>query len=360
MDLILPIILGLMILGSFFVAYMSAKTWQVYQVVLVVFIFVGTVVFFYMGARTLATHKAWGELVRRLDQETQTAQAQTIELLGGEQNAQGQAVEGIVPRLKQTLEVLVSNRGGVLYDVVLDGVKDGVLQLTLKSADHGLVPDTVFFVFDGPAVAEGGRYLGEFKVVAAEAGKPNVEIAANLPLTDSQLKRLAAAKSPLAMYSTMPIDNAALFADMDEAGRQALLPKESLAEFAGRERKLRDYELLFHENFVQRALVNDAISKITSNIQRTEAAAQETDREIAFRDTEKTNLRADLEKFQYEVRAIADYQKTLEDMYAKLRQSLKVTYVNNNKLAADLTAAQLKAAAAIDERTKVPSATATP
>ena len=71
MDLILPIVLGVLILASFFVAYMSAKTWQVYQVVLVVFIFLGTVAFFYLGARTLATHKAWGELVLDLEQKIQ-------------------------------------------------------------------------------------------------------------------------------------------------------------------------------------------------------------------------------------------------------------------------------------------------
>jgi hypothetical protein len=356
MDLILPILLGLTILASFFIAYMSSKTWPIYQTVLVVFVFLACVGFFYLGARTLATHKSWGELVRRLEQETQSAEQQTVELRGGEQNAQGQAVSGAIPKLKQELEVLVSTRGGMLADVAVDSVEDSVAQLTLKSPDHGLVADSVLFVFDQKPLTEGGRYLGEFKVVKAEEGSPAVQIAPNLPLTDAQSKRLAASKGPWTLYTSMPIDDAGLFADLDEPTRQALLPKESLAEYANRERKLRDYELFFHENFVQRSLLADAISKLTSNIQRIGAAAQETLREVGYRETERGNLQADLKRFQFEVRTIAAYQKKLEDMLARLQQSLKAVFVDNHRMAALLTVEQLKAVDEINERTAVPTA----
>ena len=262
---------------------------------------------------------------------------------------------GIIPQLRQTLEILVSNRGGVLYDVAVDNVKDGVAQLTLKAPEHGLVPNTVLFAFDGTAPAEGGRYLGEFKVVTAAEGNPSVQISPNLPLTEGQAQRFANAKGPLTLYATMPIDNPARFAELDDATRQSLLPKESLAEYAKLDRKLRDYEQFFHENYVQVSLLNDAISKLNSNIQRTEAATTETRREIAYREGEKTNLQADLEKFRYEAQAIAAYQKSLEDLYAKVRQSLKNTYQENRKLAAALTVAQLQAAEAINAGTEAPS-----
>jgi chromosome segregation ATPase len=201
--------------------------------------------------------------------------------------------------------------------------------------------------------------LGEFKVVAATEGNPAVQIAPNLPLTESQSARLAAAKGPLTLYATMPIDNPALFAELDDAARQSMLPKESLADYANRERKLRDYQLFFHDNYVQTSLISDAISKLNSNIERTNSAAEETRREIAYREGEKTNLAADLEKFQLEVRAISAYQKSLEDLFAKVRQSLKSTYAENRKLATALTVAQLQAAEAINARTDIPSA-ATP
>ena len=56
--------------------------------------------------------------------------------------------------------------------------------------------------------------------------------------------------------------------------------------------------------------------------------------------------------------AIASYQKSLEELFAKVRQSLRATYAENRKLVTALTVAQLKAAEAINARTDIPSATA--
>jgi hypothetical protein len=125
-----------------------------------------------------------------------------------------------------------------------------------------------------------------------------------------------------------------------------------VAEYAQADRKLRDYELLFHESYVQQALLADSISKLASNIERTEAAVKEATAEIAYRETEKANVQADLEKFQYERKAIAGYQKTLETLVGQLRDSLKATYMANRRMAADLTASQLKAAEEIDRRSQ--------
>lgn len=358
MALVLEIVLGVMILASFYVAYMSARTWQIYQVVLVVFVFLGTVVFFYLGARTLATHRAWGELVRQQQTELTSLEKQKRQVVEeGGADANGKNVKGIRP-LRKDLEKLATDRGGVLVDAAVAGVKDGVVQLTLKSPDHGLVPDSVLFAFDQAPFEEGGRYRGEFKVVTVEANNPAVEIAPNLPLTESQTERLATAKGPWTLYVTMPIDDAAVFAGLDDATRQALLPKEALSEYANAERKLRDYESFFHDSYVQRTLLTDAIRKTTSNIQRTEAATKEANTDIAYRQTEKANLQADLEKFQYELKAIAAYQTTLEERLQEFRNSLKATYLANQQQAANFVAAQFKAAEEINQRTEAAGATA--
>ncbi|HEY2894886.1 MAG TPA: hypothetical protein VGJ16_11750 [Pirellulales bacterium] len=357
MDMILPVVLGLMILASFVIAYMSARTWPIYQVVLVAFIFLGVVGFFYLGARTLATHRAWGELVRRLEQETQTAEQQTVELRGG-QNAQGQSPMGSIPTLTRELEILVASRGGMLTDVTVDSVENGTASLTLKSAEHGLAPNDVLFVFDQLALAEGGRYLGEFKVTKAEGDAGAIQIAPNLPLTDPQAKRLAESKGPWTLYTLMPVDDPAAFADLDENTRQPLVPKEAAVEFANRERKLRDYELFFHENYVQRSLIQDAIDKTKSNIERMEADAKETVREGGYRQAEAEKLRADLERFQFELRTIAAYQKSLESTLAKTRQSLAAAFTASRKLAADLAGAQFRSAERINaQAAAAPSAT---
>jgi hypothetical protein len=352
MALILEIVLGLMILASFFVAYMSARTWQIYQVVLVVFVFLGSVVFFYMGARTLATHKAWREKVKQFETQLAAVQKDTQDILGGGlPDANGQPSKGI-RQLKQELQILAADRGGVLYDVAVGGVKDGTVELTPKSPEHGLVPNTVLFAFDQGKFEEGGRYQGEFKVVAVGENNATLQVAPNLPLTEAQTQRLAASKGPWTLYTTMPIDDVAVFTGLDDKTKTALLPPASLSEYSAADRKLRDYQLLFHENYVQRSLLANDISKVTSNIERTTADTNESAKEGEYRQTEKASLQADLEKFQHERTVIAAYQKALEQRFAQVRDSLRSKFAENKQFAAILTADQWKAADEINERGK--------
>src|ERR1700681_3001900 len=112
MPLVLEILLGLMVLASFFVAYMSAKTWQVYQVVLVVFVFLGTVVFFYMAALTLATHRAWRTAVKQRETELANVTRQIQETQGdGPIDPNAPPPKGI-RQLTQELQKLAADRGG--------------------------------------------------------------------------------------------------------------------------------------------------------------------------------------------------------------------------------------------------------
>jgi hypothetical protein len=252
--------------------------------------------------------------------------------------------------MRKDLEKLATDRGGVLTDAEVQGVKDGTVQVKLKSADHGLLADSVLFAFEQTPFEHGGRYQGEFKVAAVTEGSPEVQLAPNLPLTQAQTHRLAAAKGPWTLYVTMPIDDAAVFTGLDEPTRGALLPKESLAEFAQADRKLRDYERFFHDSYVQRSLLADEILKTNSNLQRTEAATKECKVEIGYREGEKANLAADLEKFRYEAKVIGAYQNSLEKQFGDLRERLKATYLAARQQAANLVSAQFQAAEEINRR----------
>ncbi len=351
MALALEIVLGLAILGSFYVAYMSAKVWPVYQAILVAMVFLGSVVFMYLAARTLATHNAWRTLAKRQQAELETVEQQRRELVdGGKMDEKGQPNPLGIRQLKEELYKRAVDRGGALFDVTVEGVKDGVVQLVLKSPEHGLVPKMVLFAFDQTPFEEGGRYQGEFKVVSVGEGTPNVQVAPNLPLTEAQAQRLAAAKGPWTLYTTMPVDDAALFATVDDATRQALLPKSSLQEYAKGDRKLRDYEYLFHENFVQRTKLTDSIAELTSNIDRMTADTKQTDEEAAYRTTEKGSLQVDLEKFEQERKAIAAYRQALEKLFGQTRDALRARFAANRQMDSELTASQLKAAREIDAR----------
>ena len=325
---------------------------------LVVFLFLGTVTFFYLAARTLATHNAWRTVVKRGEADLERLSAETkVVDEGGPPNDEGVPDPKGIHQLRQELQKLALDRGGVLYDVALDEVKDGVLQLTLKGPDHGLVPGSIVFGFSAAPLQEGGRYLGEFKVTAVGDDATKVQIAPNLPLTQAQSQRLAAATGPLTLYVTMPIDDAAVFANLDEPARQNLLPAASQAEYSQADRKLRDYEQMFHEHYVQVSLLNDAINKLNDNIARIGAATAEAEKEIGYRQTEKTNLASDLQNFERERDAIAQYQVSLIKAYQQVREALKSTYLANRAMAADLTTAQFEAADEIDRRS---GAAATP
>jgi hypothetical protein len=426
------VLLGILVLGlfaSFYIAYMSSQTWPIYQTVLVVFIFIGAMVFFYFGARTLATHKNWRNQYNRSRDQVAQLEAQLVPLEGGV-DKQGVGVEGDIPRLKHQLALAINARGGgVYYSVKAESQQNGVLQLRLSppgtlppppkplpgaapadgtaSADgttpadgetpaaeaapaeappaeapadaaappadgtaappadgaapaeppkfaHALVPNTVLFVFDQKSVADGGRYLGEFKVVEATADNPSIKIEPNLPLTETQLKRLETAiPGTVVLYTTMPPDNAVVFAKLAPAARQALLPPSVVEEYAKADRTLRDYHAFFHENYVQRGLLSDAIAQTKSNLQRIEAATAETNKESAFREGEKVNLQADLTKFQAEVKAIADYEASLKQLLAQVATQLKATYLENRRAAESLTRAQLQAVEEINRRDSV-------
>jgi len=408
------VLLGILVLGllaSIYIAVMSSKTWPIYQTVLVVFVFIAAMVFFYLGARTLKTHQAWRESYNRNLAQAEQLESQILPLAGGV-DPQGVSVGGDIPRLKHELSMAVRSRGGgVFYNVKATGLADGVLSVTLappgslppveKPAGvpaepgeegvvedpaaaeaapaeaapaegappagapaegaaaapafaHGLVPNSIVFAFEQKPVSAGGHYLGEFKVTEGAGDNPNIKLAANLPLTEAQTKRLeAAAAETLVLFTTMPPDDAKLFASMEPAQRAALLPAEVAEQYASADRPLRDYLMFFHEDYVQRGLIGDSISQTTSNIQRTEAAAAEAAREAAFRETEKTNLAAELTGFQRESQAIAAYRKSLEDLLSQTRNQLKATYVENRNAAATLTRAQLEAAEEINRRTNL-------
>jgi hypothetical protein len=352
MALVFEILLGVMILASFFVAYKSASTWPIYQVILAELVFLGSIGFMYLAARTLATQTAWRNAVKTKQADLTRIEGEIKQIVEGgpADPTSGQPNPKGIRQLQQQLAKLAVERGGVLYDVAVEGVKDGTVQLKAASPEHGLVANSVVFAFDQSKFAEGGRYHGEFKVTTAAENNPAIEVEANLPLTESQAKRLAAAKGPWTLYSTMPVDDPAVLAALDDAARQALLPAESVAEFAKTDRQARDYEVLFHEHFVQRSLLNDAIMKLQSNIERTEAATKEANTEIGYRETETTNLTADSEKFKYEEKAIAAYRQTLEKRLEQARNRLRAAYTTARQRAAELTANQLRAAKGIDGR----------
>ena len=355
MGTLLEIFLLLVILSSFFLAYISAKSWRVYMVVLAEFVFLASVVFMYMAVRTLKTHRSWREAEIAWRMAVEKAEKQNQELETGKEE-QNRLVEEGIEQLKAELHQLVNDRGLVWFHVTPEKITDaGVCQVTIETPDpHEIVPKTVLFVFDETAVepsGNGGHFLGEFRVTKAQAKNKTIEIEPNLPLTDEQRQRLKKAKGQWALYGMMPIDNAELFAGMDDAERQKLIPKASLKEFASKKRTLRDYEFYFHEYVIDREMVNDAMVKTQTDIDRAVAAEKKAQEEIAYRKSEKADLASDLEKFRYERTVVTKYAQALQEKAKALRVELTAALAATARDAAQYRQLQLKAAEEINRRT---------
>jgi hypothetical protein len=346
----------LLVLASFFLAYMASKTWRVYQVILVWFVFAASMAMVYMSARTLKTHQAWRSTFQAWQKAVDDVERENVVIQGGVENG-AEIVEPGIDQLRTELHRAVVGRGTVWFNVKIEKLdpKTGVGELTIDSPQpHDIVSKMVLFVFEQKPVAEGGKYLGEFKVTKGESTTKTIEIAPNLPLTDQDRQRLAQAKSPLALYAVMPVDDAKLYAAMTPEERHALFPDKSpegLAEYASVDRPLHDYEYFFHQNSVDRELLAAAIATTQNNLQRMETAQKTADEDVAYRQGEKVALSGDREKFRFEQKAIHTYlqslQKKLVDVRADWQTSLSATIQTARKI----QRIQIRAAEEIDRAT---------
>ena len=204
--------------------------------------------------------------------------------------------------------------------MAVDGVKDGAVQLTLKSPNHGLVPNTVLFAFDQGNLEEGGRYRGEFKVSTSAENSPAIQMVPNLPLSDGPVQGIGYGQGALDLVHHDADRRRGLFAGMDEATRQALVPKDQLAEYAKADRPLRDYELFFHENFVQRSLLADGIAKLNEQYRTDRSGREGSDTRDRYRQTRaEPTCRRIWRSSSTSRRRLPAYAQTLAKQYDQLR-----------------------------------------
>jgi hypothetical protein len=356
MGTLLEIVLLLVVLSSFFLAYMSAKVWRIYLVVIVEFVFLAAVTFSYMATRTLQTQKSWREAEIAWKGAVDKVEKQNHDLQSGKEE-QSHVVEDGIEQLKAELDQLVNDRGNAWFNVLLEKkpTDAGVCQLSVEMPEpeqpHEIAPKTILFVFDNDNIESGGHYLGEFKVTKAQAKSKSIEIEPNLPLTEEQRARLQKTKGKWSLYAMMPVDDAELFGGMDEAERQKLVPKASLKEFASKKRTLRDYEYFFHEYMLERELIEDAMTKTNTDLERTLAADKKAQEEITYRKSEKADLASDLKNFNNERQAVTKYAQTLEAKAKALKAELNAALAATARDAHELNILQLKAAQEIDRKT---------
>ena len=380
--------LAILLVASFVIAYYSSRTWSVGQVVLVYCIFLTAATFIYLAARSLKVRQVYG---------VQTAKLET-QLEGLEKSNVEQAAE--IGRLDHEFGKLTANRGGVWKQgKVVRAAPDGTVIVQLPPpGPQSIKQDSVLFMFAlSVGVADENKqpphYFGEFKVAAVDAAGGTVTLTPALDLSAQAKQALTAIQQSVALFDAMPIDRHDLFAGLDAAQLQAAIPPSSADEYLrdgkrpqeddpsnrvfGKRpdgswvsmevlgdnanvsekhyvRKLRDYQLLFRELARQRAVDRDAIAQAEQDADLLKEALARAQKDVAYRETEKTRLAADLQGFDKERDIVTGYLRALQAQHANVRSKLAETRQGNRQLASQLASVQLAASQRIDRQMATP------
>lgn len=343
-------------------AWLSTQSWRWYNVALTFLIVCAAATFGFLAAYTLKVHDAWRTAANKLNVEIRQEETKREERLKGVRDENGQLKNGI-RQLKREVQALIVRRGLAWFDVKPEKLaKDGSsIEVSVESPEpHGIMPQSIVYVFEADPIGEGGSYLGEFKVTGAPADSKTVQLAPNLDLTPDQVKRLIDTKGSWTIYLKMPSDENDVFAALSDEDADAILPKdldEAYRKGKRPEAEMTDWVYLFHEYALQRELLKDEMTKIQDNISRLEESEKRNQEKIAYRTGEKSDLEFDLRGFDAERKAVTQFAAELDSKAKKLEQEVTRLRASIAKLAAQLKAIQTEAADRINARTATAQAT---
>ncbi len=245
MQMILPILCGILILAGFVALFMSRETWRVYQIVLVLFLLLANAVFFYLGARTLYLHRAWRSEAAKYEQ-AYSAQEDQQRQLTGELDGRGEVIVDRHEKIKQSapwtiqdwkaeLAEAMYGRGRVLYNVRATKVDPatGAISAVVEQPDPVTLPKgSSVYVFQSQPPRERRldyegaqvtiatpsivRYLGDYLV--SNLNDRAIEL---LPV---DAERKINVTGPLVIFELSPVDTHEAFAHLNEKEIRSLFP----------------------------------------------------------------------------------------------------------------------------------------
>ncbi|MBX9790037.1 MAG: hypothetical protein K2Y37_14055 [Pirellulales bacterium] len=372
---------------------------SIYHKILVGFIAVTALVFFYSAMRALKERSKWwaqyNEHQRQLEQVN--TNIQKLEGAAGAIDAQVASVR----QLRHDLAKLMVGRGRVWSGCTpaQPDANTGEVRVTIPvqtavgpvpgaeaglepappaegapapapvaAAPLALEPNLVLYVFDERPLAEGGSYLGEFRV--ASVAERQVALTPVGKFSPAEMDRLTKATTGTwSLHDVMPSDNPTLFAAespelRDE--RLAILPESVRSEYAkdgqpaeandppdrvveGKyQRPITDFVASFHEFRRQRSLNADLIAADQKDKSYLEKALADSQATVKFRAAEIQQVKAELAQLQRERDAVVAHRKTLDSRLAKARRDVTRLEQENRQLADQFARWQAELAAELD------------
>ncbi|MGI9455441.1 MAG: hypothetical protein ACR2NU_02715 [Aeoliella sp.] len=385
LTLVLQIVLAVALLLALVTVVMSTKIWHWSQVVLVLFIILFGVGALFLGAEVFRIHRNLRAGIPKLEENLEAANLKTEELLKGTNDEPG------IRELEHRLQIVSRERGRAWRGVQpASEVSDqGAVQVSIPNPQpHGLGQDTIVYAFESGEPTEGAQYLGEFRVI--EANAEGVTLEPILLIDQRTGERLAASEGPWSLYETMPVDRHSLYADLSEEQLQQMLPEESVEEYLRHgteatrdddewhvigldendervgpeqmdqavkrlyDRPLRDYAYLFEEYAREKVVAMAAREAITEDNAKLETALESAKQLSQFREAEIVALTSDEAGMKQDRAAIEKHRDLVQRQLSNARQLIEVLLADNTARARELAERQLGLMQMIDSVAPAP------
>jgi hypothetical protein len=254
MSLFFQIFAGALLILFLVALFMGFKSWRIHTVIMLLLVFLSGMTTLVMAGLVLQTHSAWRAILQGppedLIRKTQQLEQENHDLQFGKRKGTGELVRDGITQKEQQLRQSLYDRGRVWRECKPAPMAGGATSVQVRIGEPKparIHANSTLFVFDGKTVAEGGTYLGEFKVTnvvdpaaaeAAEAGgeaplpaagaaapEATVSLEASWNLTAEELKQLEISANrggPWILYEKMPADAHTIFDQLDKITAEEL------------------------------------------------------------------------------------------------------------------------------------------
>lgn len=344
--------------------------------VLVGLIMVASIGFFILAAYNLQARTAWEQAGQSYDEPLARAAKQAESLRNGDENAT--PPQPGIRALEVQLHDLTADRGKVWRGCAVQNIGGKTLaEVVVEVPDpdpHQVQDKMVLYAFEE---GDQGLYIGEFKVTGIADKKVSLQSTMSFQLP-WQVQRLNQSRVTWSLYEKMPGDRHGEFAGLNQAQLAALMPgrppairpvpPEAVEQYVrdgtpaqpndppdrvmnGKyERELHNYEAYFHWVHAQIASLTDQIAAATTDLALAQKLRDDAQKEVEGRQkTIDGTLKPELTEVQYERDTAGDHLAALQKKYAAVQADIVQLRAENQRLAAEWTEWQLKAAQRLNE-----------
>ncbi len=341
---------------------------SIWSKVLIGLILVASLPLFVLAAIVLKANESWhGKVVTKLEAHIADLETKLDKIKRGDDPAAIESGGGqySLADLETQFYILTHDRKRVWYGCLparnADTLKSGSATLTIPAPDpSGVVVGMVIHAFEEMAYAEGGKYLGEFRVSAVNPAEKKADIVPTRTITADEIKRISESKAGgWTLCELMPTDRHQFFDRAQIETLLAGLPAATIDEFKNdgqpdgqggvNRRRLRDYAFLM--NYVHRRISDSkdmlaALATEGAQLQATVNAAKASTQ--SWLEVISQNLQPELTRLRAERDLVQNQLNATEMLWASTRQEIEKTLSENHRLAGEISDRQLQLAAQLE------------